>query len=113
MKEADTQRAILDWLAAKHIFAMRMQTGATVAEYNGKKRCYRFGTPGCADILAFPQTGRLNSRGYITPTWVECKSSIGKQSALQKSFQTQVEEQGHRYVLARSVDDVQQALEGS
>jgi len=44
------------------------------------------------------------------PLWIECKAAKGKQSELQKSFQEQVEREGHRYIVARSIEDVEQAL---
>lgn len=124
MKERDVQRAILDYFAAKHVLAFRMQTGATVSEYRGKTRMVRFGTPGMADILAFPlvkclvydgPNGRVTAEGYASVPWVvwiECKAPKGQQSELQKSFQAQVEAHGHKYVIARSLDDVIAALEG-
>ena len=121
MKESDIQRSILDYLAAKHIMAFRMNTGAMSAEHNGKKRFMRFGTPGMADILAFRTIGEfvvtardtvlletITYRGVPAslPTWIECKAPKGKQSELQKSFQQQVELEGHIYILAHSLDDV-------
>jgi hypothetical protein len=42
--------------------------------------------------------------------WIEVKSATGKQSELQKSFQAQVEAEGHRYIVARSIEDVEAAL---
>lgn len=96
--EGALQKAILQYLQAKGILAFRMQVGAMAGEYNGKRRFMRFGTVGMADILAFPYAAR--------PLWIEVKTATGKQSEFQKSFQAQVEAQGHRYVVARSVEDV-------
>jgi len=107
MKETDIQRAILDYLAARHMLAFRMNTGAMVSEYKGKKRFMRFGTPGMADVLTF---GRYHFMDVSMPIWIEVKAEKGKQSELQKSFQKQVEREGHRYILAWSVDDVIEAL---
>jgi hypothetical protein len=101
--------AVMDYLAAKHIFAIRMQVGCARID----KRFVRFGVPGCADILAATSTGYVaqGTDGKRTPLqrviWIECKAPNGKQSALQKSFQAQVEAQGHRYILARSIDDLE------
>lgn len=97
MKESQIQRQVLDWLAAKGILAFRMNTGAMAGEYKGKSTFMRFGTVGMADILAFHKS---------EPIWLEIKNSTGKQSEFQKSFQKQVELYGHRYILARSLDDV-------
>lgn len=117
--EAQTQRLILDWLAAKGILAFRMQSGATVSSYKGKTRLVRYGTPGMSDILAFPELwiegqnsiGRQDEVRAPVPVWIECKALKGKQSELQKSFQQQVEAHGHRYVLAYSLEDVIAALQ--
>lgn len=106
MKERDIQRAILDYLAAKKVFAIRMNTGAMHAEHNGKRRFLKFGVPGCADILAFPEAIMRDWKHYTQPLWIECKAPKGKQSELQKSFQQQVEAEGHKYLIARSLDDV-------
>jgi hypothetical protein len=118
MKESHIQKAILEYLAARHIFALRMQTGASISEYGGKKRMIRYGVAGCADILAFPRFGLLSgnlrndglSGGIPEPVWLEVKSDTGKQSELQRSFQEQVEREGHRYFVVRSIDDVIEAL---
>jgi hypothetical protein len=90
-------RAILDYLKLKRIFHLRLNTGATIGEYHGKKRMFRFGSPGCPDILAVPDQSIM---------WIEAKSSTGKQSELQKEWQKDVEKRGHTYILARSVGDV-------
>lgn len=105
MKESQIQKAILEWLAAKHILAFRMNTGAMAAEYKGKQRFMRFGVAGMADILAF-QDG---IRG-IVPTWIEVKTATGRQSEMQKSFEAQVREHGHYYFVARSIEDVMEWL---
>ena len=115
LSEGAIQRAILDYLTARGIRAYRMQVGAFSSEYQGKSRFMRFGTPGMADILAFPHRGARDRYGNwfdcIVPTWLEVKSATGKQSELQKSFQAQVEDDGHRYAIVRSVDDVEALLQ--
>jgi hypothetical protein len=78
-----------------------MNTGA--AKIDG--RFMRFGTPGMADIVAYP-----TSCAVPAVIWVECKAAKGKQSELQKSFQKLVEGAGHVYIIARSVDDVEKWL---
>jgi len=111
VKERDIQRAILDYLAARGVLAFRMQTGAVQSEYKGKSRFMRFGVPGMADVLAFIQPENCDEDfSHQLAYWIECKAPTGKQSELQKSFQRQVEDHGHRYVVARSVEDVMEAL---
>jgi hypothetical protein len=97
--EQQIQNAIMDWLSAKRIFALRMNTGAVKIE----NRLLRFGIPGMADILAFWPV--YDGRGLL-PVWIEVKSDVGRQSELQKSFEADVLERGHCYVLARSVEGV-------
>jgi len=113
VKESAIQRSILDLLAAKGILAFRMNTGAMSGSYKGKKWFMRFGVPGMADILAFPASKVPGAQTwpYVpAPLWIECKALKGKQSELQKSFQAQVKNNGHRYMVAHSVDDVIEAL---
>lgn len=105
MKEAPIQKLILDWLAAEHILAYRMNTG--IAKFD--ERFVAFGVKGMADIIAFKLVGAgIYCRNWVI--WIECKATKGKQSEFQKSFQKQVEEQGHTYILARSLEDVMQVL---
>lgn len=118
MKESQIQRAILDYLAARGVLAFRMNSGTMISSYGGKTRRVNFGVPGMADVLAFSIVEvRDITRGgignvYPEPRvlWIECKAAKGVQSELQKSFQRQVEQHGHRYVIARGIDDVEQAL---
>jgi hypothetical protein len=78
-----------------------MNTGAARIE----GRFMRFGTPGMADIVAYP-----TSCAVPAVMWIECKAAKGRQSELQKSFQKLVQDAGHAYVIARSVDDVENWL---
>src|SRR5271156_3876882 len=119
VKETELLRLVLDWLAAKHIFAIRMNTGAVKITsetrddqpLKGKERFFRFGVPGMADILAFPHDPPvLNSIQHIypiTPLWIELKVGKNGQSDLQKSFQKQVEREGHMYILCRSLEELE------
>ena len=115
--EGAVLRQIMDYLAARHVLAFRMQVGAVSAQHEGKKRFMRFGTAGMADVLAFHKrrAGWLSNPAIkgdyrtdiITPTWIEVKAPKGKQSPLQKSFQEMVEREGHLYIVARSIDDLE------
>ena len=105
-------KLVLDYLAAEHILAFRMNVLAMPT--GDGKRFIKAGVPGMSDILAFH--GGTMQDGYapysmpIVPIWIELKAPKGKQSELQASFQQQVEEHGHRYVLAYSLEDVKEAL---
>lgn len=116
VSETAISRSIMQYLAARHIFAVRMNSGTQIGSYKGKKWAIHMNAPGTADILAFPCKfiegacffdGRYR---VIMPTWLEVKTAIGKQSDLQKSFQAQVEREGHRYGVVRSIEDVEALL---
>jgi len=96
--EKSVQKAIIDYLTLRRVWVVRMNTGAIVSEYKGKTRLHKYGYPGMADLY-------VRTPSSVT-LWIECKSSIGKQSDLQRQFQMRVETLGDIYVLARSVDDV-------
>ena len=105
--EADVQSAILDLLAAKHIFAGRLNTmgGYKIGSVFVPKS-HTFG-PGTPDILAFPFSGDANSP---YPLWIEVKKPGKSQSPEQVSFQRMVQEMAHSYIVAESVEDVLAAL---
>lgn len=111
MKESAIQKSILQYLAVKRIFAVRVNSGVTVATTGGKRRAIHMAAAGTADIMAI-----LGAECEDYPAshkkilWIEVKTSGGKQSELQRSFQMQVEDLGHCYVIARSIDDVEAAL---
>ena len=106
--EAEISRSIMDWLAAKHIFAMRMNSGTRIGAYKGKKWAIHMHEAGTADILASVEAiDRHENPSWL---WIEVKDATGRQSDLQRSFQQQVEMEGHRYILARRVEDVEEAL---
>jgi hypothetical protein len=108
--EAQISRAVMDYLAARHVFAVRMNSGTTVMVSNGKRRAIHMNAPGTADILVFRKDKSLYNAPRITPCWLEAKTATGKQSELQKSFQAKVESEGHMYFIVRSVEDVEEAL---
>lgn len=103
--EGETQRAILDLLAAMRIFAGRLNTGAGFI--NGRPVLHHTFGKGCADILAL-----YPDRGLFMPLWIECKAAKGKQSPEQRSFEEHVLNLGHWYLVARSVEDVREFLKG-
>lgn len=114
MKESQIQRAILADLAARKIFAIRLNSGAMMSNYKGKTYRTTLCAPGTADILALPKETRgVDDHGSwcsltaIVPIWLEVKTDKGKQSEIQKSFQAQVEAEGHRYAIVRSIEDVE------
>lgn len=104
--EGQILASIMEYLAVRKVLAFRMNTGAVKTE----NRFFRFGTPGMADILAFPHLPDHDLTPpyvVIKPTWLECKTAKGKQSEAQKSFQALVESHGHTYAVVRSIEDVE------
>lgn len=108
MKEADVQRVILDWLAARRIYALRLNTGAGWRK--GRPIKAHSGGAGVADILAFVRVtvGMSLGVGEISvPLWIEVKSDHrGVQSPEQINFEAKVRGEGHEYIVARRLDDV-------
>jgi hypothetical protein len=99
-------RACLDLLAVKHIWRMRVNTGAVaMSGPQQKPRFVRFGRKGCADILA-----DIPGRSPSSFVWVECKSPGKKQSVDQVAFQVAVEQAKQRYLLVSDVDTLAEWL---
>lgn len=98
--------AVMDYLAAKHIWHRRMNIGAVKTE----KRFIRYGSVGMTDVLAIFTQKVLYVGKVALVYWIECKAPNGKQSAAQKTFQAEVEAEGMVYILARSVEDVRKYL---
>lgn len=98
MKEAATQRAILEYLALKRYFHWRNNTGAYKTARGG---FIRYGTPGSSpDIF-------LIKNGFV---WgIEVKTERGKLSEHQEAFCVAFTEAGATYLVARSIDDVVRA----
>jgi hypothetical protein len=112
--ESYVLKAVQDYLGAKRIMYFRMNTLAMPT--SDGKRFIKAGTPGMADVLAFPQIKiTAGTARAITPLplWIEVKAEKGKQSILQALFQKQVEDEGHMYIIARSVEDLDAALKGA
>jgi hypothetical protein len=100
MKESETQKAIIEWLAWKKIFHYRNNSGAFV---DAQKHFYRFGAIGSPDIVCV-----INGQ-YVG---IEVKAPKGKQSENQREFQRALEGAGGKYILAFSIDDVEHAFDG-
>ncbi|MGB9886737.1 MAG: VRR-NUC domain-containing protein [Moorellales bacterium] len=88
--EAEIQRQIRDYLRWTGWFVIRNHQSL------GSHR-------GLADLTAVKD-------GWVV--WIEVKVPGGRQSKYQEEFQRQIEAHGGTYILARSVEDVERALEG-
>ena len=83
------------------------QTGGWAERMNSgtirlKGRTIKLHDKGTADILFFP---RLRLECYARPVWIETKIGKHGQDADQSLFQLRVETLGHRYILARTMDE--------
>lgn len=103
--EADVLSAVLTCLAMhpRVAFAHRMNTGAGKILRRGKvSQFMRWGFPGCPDVLGMLRGGALLA--------VECKRPSGETTPTQAAFLECVRANGGVAVVARSVDDVLEAL---
>lgn len=119
VKESDIQRCIMDGLAAKRIFAFRLNTGGTKIA-GGYFRAHTLGK-GAADILAFPRsllvpfgTDRATPMRWLDGApavlWIECKTATGKVSQEQLSFGQRVRDEGQFHLIANCWEDVEKWL---
>lgn len=95
-------KACLEYLRFKGIVCWRQNTGAAVAQYKGKRRFVRFGVPGISDILGCMPGGRFLA--------IECKVGKNTPTSAQHHFLEQIRKAGGVAIVARSVDDVVNAL---
>jgi hypothetical protein len=103
--ENTIQAAILDYLRydQRIAWAERFNTGAHVVAEKGKPRRFiKFAFKGCSDILGQTQDGRFLA--------IEVKTKTGRATKEQNDFLHTVNANHGIGILARSVDDVQQAL---
>lgn len=95
--EREIQKAILDYLAIRRVWAMRLNSGKILIP--GRKfRMVRLLPEGTPDILCFP-------KGKVV--WLEIKNDKGKQTREQQEFALRATAEGHGYIVARSIADVQ------
>ena len=98
---------IYNYYAYKGYWIRRNNTGSHQLHNNeGRSRFVRYGIKGSGDLLiAIPIYG-LPVIGYI-----ECKRSNTKQTDAQKDFELDCQRNHIFYCVARSVEDVEEALE--
>jgi len=92
--EKEIQKAILDYLQIKKIFAWRNNTGAFVKD----KHFYRFGLKGRADMRGILPGGRFLA--------IEVKAKYGKLRPEQEEFINTINHHGGLAFVAKSLDDV-------
>lgn len=114
MKEQDTVKAILQFLAMHHIPAWRMNSGAFRGEYKGRARFHRFGAKGMADIIGLipedsdAKLGARRNQGRFLAIEVKSKGQAANEA--QGAFLATVNTNGGLGFVAWSVDDVQKEL---
>ena len=94
LREFGSREGIRLWV--NNAGAARSSTGQVV----------RFGVPGQADI-----SGILAPHGRRIE--IEAKTGSGRQNKNQRKFQAMIEKHGGLYVLARSVGDVEEVIDGA
>ena len=104
-KEADVLKAVLTALSMhpRVAWAQRMNSGAgKVQRAGGVSQFMRWGFVGCPDVLGQLRDGRTLA--------VECKRPSGKPTPEQIAFLRCVRANGGVALVARSVDDLLEAL---
>ena len=105
MKERQIQNAILREFGTRRDMRLwRQNTGVARMGVGRGARIVRFGVPGQADLTGILPDGRRLE--------IEVKSQNGRQSRDQVNYQMLIERFGGVYVLARSVQDVWDAIGG-
>jgi len=99
LKETDIQKAILDYLSVKRIFHWRQNNGAIYDPKIGGYRSHT-GMKGVPDIICVIDGQFVG---------IEVKGPRGRQSADQKIFERRLIENGGKYILAKSVTDIEEA----
>lgn len=117
MSESAIQMSCVQWLWNTHevtrglYVAIPNENSRSV--YESKKQQLMSGsirknmgvTAGCADTALFM------SRGGFHALFIEFKTDIGRQSDAQKLFQQNVEAQGYKYIIVRSLEQFKQEME--
>ncbi len=106
--EAQVQDAILRYLAVERrvVWAARMNSGkGKLLRPDGSQTWISFGFTGCPDIM-----GQLRDGRYLA---IECKRSDGRVRPEQRQHITQASDHGAVAIIARSVEDVQTALDAA
>ena len=101
MKESenDVVSSICQWLEYKpqYFFWRQNSVGVWDAKNQIHRKPPKWCIKGVSDIIVL---------AHATVVFIECKTTKGKQSEVQKQFQADVERHGYQYILATSVDDV-------
>ncbi|HLA37016.1 MAG TPA: VRR-NUC domain-containing protein [Candidatus Brocadiales bacterium] len=98
-KEADTLKAVVNFLESQDIFYERVNPVSLVGHRNGfRVRRLRESQKGSPDIRIYPGEGRV--------MFVETKSGTGKLSVFQSRWKARAEEAGIPYHVVREISDL-------
>lgn len=106
--EAQVQDAILRYLAVERrvVWSARMNSGkGKLLRPDGSQTWIKFGFQGCPDIM-----GQLTDGRYLA---IECKRAGGRVRPEQRAHISLAADHGAVAMIARSVDDVQAALDAA
>ncbi len=106
--EAQIQDAILRYLAVERrvLWAARMNSGkGKLLRPDGTQTWISFGFTGCPDIM-----GQLRDGRYLA---IECKRAGGRVRPEQRAHITQAADHGAVAIIARSLEDVQKAMDAA
>lgn len=102
LTEKQIEHQIMGWLKYSGVFVFKVENGGV---FDQKRGAFRFNhalrLPGIADIIGLYEGVALA---------IEVKSAKGRLSPAQISFRDLWLENGGKYVLARSVEDVEQFI---
>lgn len=105
-------KEVLQVFNAHHAFAFQTNV-INLTLLGGSKRYHiKQGVVGMADILGLVPVSHLSTWDKFLAVWVECKTGSGKQTEFQKSFQYDVENRFHRYILCRDTRELEKELWG-
>ncbi|KKN15919.1 hypothetical protein LCGC14_0981110 [marine sediment metagenome] len=126
LTEAQVKRGCEDYLTYQQnqgkLWWTRLNAGDIyIPNKDGSKRVFKGAGAGTADLMVI-QGGNVQtyykaiSRGTPWPiamvTFIECKSTKGKQSTEQVEFSIMIKGFNCRYAVVRSVDELQEILNG-
>lgn len=100
--ETKAKGEVQQYLKATGMFFLRLNSGVARVRGGMMHLC----PTGTADIVVFP------SKGFAVG-WIEMKQLKGIQRPAQIEFEEKAKAAGHPYLVARSVDDVQQWLKSN
>jgi hypothetical protein len=101
MLERDLLKLVLDYLKLHRILHWRQNVMGVKVSRAGKEHFYRTGFPGLPDVIAVYR-GRCFG--------IELKGDRNEQSQAQRCFESDFNAAGGKYVLARRLEDVIEAL---